>query len=221
MAQMLFERDSTNKHLNATRRHMRFARKIKGGETLVTVIEPYYNNLIAKKEERLAKITLREDANDDLSYADSLLDNAVRNAFRACEKYDREHPDNRALLTVFPSGKFGDLVKLPVQEEPDEVDNVVLRFESLGEDHPLFAEAATLAADVTNSKDAITILNTAIKAVKVAEAEEEMAQANLRRQYENNYLQARSTFGRTVAERIFPKLSGGSVKTTAVEEGDE
>ncbi len=215
---MLFERDSTNKHLNATRRHIRFVRKIKTGETLAAAIEPHYNNLIAKKEERLAKVTLREDANDDLSYADSVLDNAVRNAFSACEKYDREYPDNRALRTVFPDGKFGDLIKLPIQEEPDEVDNVVLRFQSLGEDHPLFIEAETLASVVTNSKTAISALRAAIKAVKIAEAEEEMAQANLRRQYENNYLQARSTFGRSVAERIFPKLSGGSAKTAPVEE---
>ena len=48
MAQFLYERHSTNVHLNIVKRHIRLARQIKGAEDLVTAIEPLYNELAAK-----------------------------------------------------------------------------------------------------------------------------------------------------------------------------
>ena len=48
MAQLLYERHSTNVHLNFVKRHIRLARQFKGAEELVTAIEPFYNELAAK-----------------------------------------------------------------------------------------------------------------------------------------------------------------------------
>ncbi len=53
-----------------------------------------------------------------------------------------------------------------------------------------------------------------IKQVKTCEAEEDIAQAALRRQYENNYLDARKQLGKIRAERLFPKLK---VKTRTLQ----
>ncbi len=221
MAQMLFDRDSTDKHLNATRRHMRFCKKIKGAETLHSAIEPHYNVLLTRQEARLAKVTLREDARDDLDFADNILDDVVRNIFDACKKYDREHPTARVLMTIFPEGKFGDLINLPVEEEPETLDNLVLRLQSLGEEHSLYKEADILMASIENSKALVTAVKNAAKEEKIAAVEEAMAQAALRNQYEKNYLQARSMFKRAVAERIFPKIKKQSAKTTKVDQDNQ
>lgn len=216
MAQLLFDRDSTDKHLNATRRHLRSTRKIKGGDKLAGNIQPLYDQLIQKQADRLDKETARQDANDDLLLADTNLDNAVRNTFEGCNQHDRANPTDQVLKKVFPDGTFGDIVRLPIKDEPDEVEAIARRLESLGESHPLYAQAAVLRQRVTASHAAIDTLKTAIKDEKKAEADEEIAQAELRRQYENNYLDARKEFGRSVAEQLFPKLSGSSSRTVDV-----
>jgi len=56
----------------------------------------------------------------------------------------------------------------------------------------------------------------AVRSVKFAKAEEEIAQANLRRQYEANYLNARMNFGKISAEQLYPSLSKAT--TNPVEE---
>jgi hypothetical protein len=49
----------------------------------------------------------------------------------------------------------------------------------------------------------------AVRAEKDAEAEEEIAQAGLRLEYERCYLRARERFGRSGAEQLFPQLTAG------------
>lgn len=82
-----------------------------------------------------------------------------------------------------------------------------MRIESLGEQHPLKAVAADLRAKVSVSRAANVTYLEAIRSQKVAEADEEVAQDNLRRHYEINYLEARKTLGRVIAERLFPSFS--------------
>ncbi len=134
-----------------------------------------------------------------------------RHRFKTDQRADRgvviiAIPTARVLMTIFPTGKFGGLVNLPVEEEQEALDNLVLRLQSLGEDHPLFVETDTLAVNIEASKAAVAIFEVATKAVKTALTKEEMAKAALRQQYEKNYLQARDMFKRSLAERIFLKL---------------
>jgi len=65
-------------------------------------------------------------------------------------------------------------------------------------------------------------LMTAIRNQKMAEAEEAISQATLRRQYELNYLEARKEFGRTTAERLFPQIGSRAAKEepSALADGD-
>ena len=53
---------------------------------------------------------------------------------------------------------------------------------------------------------AIGVDEEAIRQLKSAEAEEEIAQGKLRRKYEANYLDARKAWGRVFADRLFPQL---------------
>jgi hypothetical protein len=59
MAQLLYERQSTDTHLNAARRHMRLCRKFKGAEQYATRIETYHKDLEEKQ-----KVTEKVDISD-------------------------------------------------------------------------------------------------------------------------------------------------------------
>ena len=115
------------------------------------------------------------------------------------------------LATIFPEGRFSAITVVNRNQEPDVVEKLAVRLESLGAAHPLYGLAAELKRKVDASRQAIAALTQTITERKKAEAEEEIAQLALRRQYELNYLEARRTLGRDLAERLFPRVSGRSV----------
>ena len=89
MAQLLYERVSTRKHLSATRRHMRLCRQFNGTQFLVDQMQLPYNSLKDKHAATRQKQEQREDRYDDLLIADNQLDDQVRLVFRRCEEHDR------------------------------------------------------------------------------------------------------------------------------------
>ena len=208
MAIMLRNNDSTEKHLDTVRRHTRLCKQIGGTEEFVTNIQAPYDALKEKQAVTKAREEEREDAYDDLILQDSMLDNTVRTTFKGCKQFDRDNTGQPVLKQIFPEEKFGDIVKAPIISEPDEVEKIKIRIEELGETHPLYALAAPLQERIEASRLAITTLNSAIRAKKMAEAEEEIDQGKLRQQYENNYLDSRKKLGRATAEMLFPKSSG-------------
>lgn len=74
---------------------------------------------------------------------------------------------------------------------------------------------------VTASRKAIKAYEESIKQLKTTQAEEDIAKATLRRQYEINYLDARKQLGKTLAERLFPKLNNSSRGEVANATGSE
>lgn len=206
MAQLLYERDSTRKHLDATRRHQRLCRQLSGTEPLVEAIQLPYHELKNKHAATQKQEEQREDRYDDLLIADTQLDDQVRNVFRRCEEHDRATPAGAILPLIFPQEKFGPIVNMNTQQEPDTVAHLALRLESLGKEHPLFPLAKELRTLVAASRKAIAAYEASGLQVKQCQAEEEIAKATLRRQYETNYLDARKQFGKMRTERLFPKL---------------
>ena len=211
MATMLRDNDSTEKHLNTVRRHTRLSKHISGTEEFVTNIQAPYDELKAKQAATKTRIEAREDAYDDLIFQDGLLDNAVRSSFEKCKQYDRDNVGQSVLKQIFPDEKYGDIVRAPIASEPDEVEKIKIRIEELGESHTLYPLAATLQKRIDTSRQAISMLNDAIRAQKMAEADEEIVQMKLRQQYENNYLDLRKKLGRDTAEMLFPKTSSRKV----------
>jgi hypothetical protein len=128
MATMLNDRDSTDRHLDLTRRHIRLCKQVKGASSLATAIEPALQALLQKQAATKTKLDARQDALDDFILRDLELDDGVRTAFEKCKQF---------------------------------------------------------------------------------------AQANLRQQYEINYLEARKTLGRSGAERLFPRPSAGTNRDEA------
>jgi len=205
MAQLLYERHSTNVHLNIVKRHIRLARQIKGAEDLVTAIEPFYDELAAKAANTINVTGETEFKRDLLAFADVSLDDKVRDVYEAGKKYDRDHPGIPVTTLLFPEG-ISPVIYAPAESEPTLVEKLILGIQSLG-DHPLGEYIASLQAAVENSKTAIGELKAAITDEKMAEALESIAKVNLTRQYALNIYAASSKFGKTYANRLFPAIN--------------
>jgi len=219
MAQLLYERHSTNVHLNIVKRHIRLARQIKGAEDLVTAIEPLYNELAAKAANTTSVTGETEFKRDLLAFADVSLDDKVRDLYEAGKKYDRDHPGIPVTNLLFPDG-ISPVIYAPVESEPTLVEKLILGIQSLGE-HPLTEYIASLQAAVDNSKTAIGELKAAITEEKMAEALESIAKVNLTRQYALNIYAASSKFGKAYANRLFPAINipskdGSDDKTNSI-----
>ena len=216
MAQLLYERHSTNVHLNIVKRHIRLARQFKGAEELVIAIEPFYNELAAKAANTISATEETECKRDSLALADISLDDKVRDLNEACKKYDRDHPGIPVSALLFPEGTSA-FIYAPVETEPTLVEKLILSIQSLGEGHPLAEHIGTLQEAIDKSKTTISELKTAITAEKMAEALEAIAKVNLTRQYEQNIYTASSKFGKAFANRLFPQIFTATKSETAVE----
>ena len=205
MAQLLYERHSTNVHLNIVKRHIRLARQFKGAEELVTAIEPFYNELAAKAANTIVATDETECKRDFLALADVSLDDKVRDLNEGCKKYDRDHPGIPVSALLFPEGT-SPFIYAPVETEPTLVEKLILGIQSLGEGHLLAEHIGTLQDAIVNSKTAISELKAAITEEKMAEALEAIAKVNLTRQYEQNIYAASSKFGKAFANRLFPAI---------------
>jgi hypothetical protein len=207
MARMLRETQSTHLHLNASRRHGRLCGKVKGAQKFEDAIKPSRDALVQKQNQTGLKTEEKEDGYDDLMLADAELDDAIRTAFEKCMQFNRDNPGQSLLLKIFPDQKYTDVTMASWTKEPDLAEQVAVRFDNLGPTHPLTPVGADLRTKIASSRAAIAAYYEAIRRQKVAEAEEEIAQAELRRQYEANYLDARKEFGREIADKLFPKVS--------------
>lgn len=207
MAQLLYERDASRKHLSATRRHMRLCRQFQGTQFLVDPIQLPYSTLKEKQTVTQRKEEQREDRYDDLLTADNQLDDQVRLVFRRCEEHDRASPAAAVMPRIFPEGKFGHIVNMNLREEPDAVERLAMRLEDLGKEHALYPLAEELRSRIDAGRQAIKVYDDTVKQLKLYMNEEDIAKSTLRRQYENNYLDARKQLGKIRAERLFPKLN--------------
>lgn len=217
MAQLLYERHSTNVHLNIVKRHIRLARQIKGAEELVTAIEPFYNELAAKAANTTNVTGETEFKRDLLAFTDVSLDDKVRDLYEASKKYDRDHPGIPVTALLFPDG-ISPVIYAPLETEPTWVEKLILGVQSLGEGHLLTEHIGTLQDALTQSRAAFGELKSAIAAEKMAEGLEAIAKVNLTRQYEQNIYAASSKFGKAYANRLFPAINppskDGSKDTT-------
>lgn len=206
MAQLLYERHSTNVHLNIVKRHIRLARQFKGAEALVTAIEPFYNELAAKAANTTDATDETECKRDLLAFTDVSLDDKVRDLYEACKKYDRDHPGIPVTTLLFPDG-ISTVIYAPLETEPTLIEKLILGLQSLGGEHPLFAHIPILQDTLIHINQAISELKAAITSEKMAEGLEAIAKMNLTRQYEQNIYAAGSKFGKAFANRLFPAIN--------------
>jgi hypothetical protein len=209
MARMLADRDSSALHLNQARRHERLARRYRQDAYAVS-IRSAIDALQTKADISADKELERQGATDDVAAADADLDDAIRSLFNSAEIFERENLGSGVITGLFPDGGFSSIINISTIQEPAAADALAIRLENLGGAHALAPHAQKIRTLAAAVRDAFTALDAAIRASKAAEAEEEIAQAALRRQYEVNYLEARKQLGRTLAERLFPATRSSS-----------
>ncbi len=206
MATMLQNDDSSQKHIEVVRRHQRRCRRTKGAAEFAAAIEPARANLKEKLDGRLKLIEMEQDARDDLELADGDLDDCVITVSDRAKEIDRDQPGQNLHAKLFPSGRTTDFTEADILVEPNETDKIAVAIDSLGKEHALAPLAARLRSLGDAGRNAAKAVGDAIRARKVGEADEELAQAELRKAYEMNYVNARGKLGRRLAERLFPRI---------------
>jgi hypothetical protein len=220
MAQLLYDRHSTNVHLNIVKRHIRMARQFKGAEELVKAIEPLYNELAEKAASTANASDETECKRDLLIFADSMLDDKVRDLYEASKKYDRDHPGIPVTVMLFPEG-ISQVIYAPLESEPGIAERLITAVKSFGSGHQLATHILPLQEAINACKTAMEELKAAITAEKMAEALEAIAKMNLTRQYEQNIYAAGSKFGKTFANRLFPAVNPQTKTESATEKSPD
>lgn len=212
---MLYQRDSTDLHLKATRRFSRLARKLKGASTLAEGIVPFHQKLIDRHKQTLLADERREDAYDDILYADQILDDTIRTVFDNAKLFERNNPGQQVIVKIFPNGTFSEIVNMPYADEPAAAERIAASIDMLGNQHVLFPLAAELRSKIADVNNAMAEYKNVITELTRAEVEEETAKADLRKQYEFTYLDGRKILGAKLVERIFPVLTNRTKSTEA------
>ena len=214
---MIYLKHSSDRMLSFVRRHIRLCKQVANDANLIAQIQPAFDDLSAKNTALQEKVQNRENVYDDQLLADHILDDTVRNLYGKCKEYDRNNTGMPVLMKIFPDEKFGDIINMPFAREVLETENIVMRLQGLGEQHTLFPQAEELHSKGQAVAQAISNYNDAVREEKMAEAEVEISKEQLVRAYEVNYLDARKTYGKENAEKLFPKIDNSS-KVTVEEE---
>jgi hypothetical protein len=205
MAEMLRDADSSEKHSSTVRRHMRLCKSVKGAEFLAVAIEPHYVRLDGTMVDKKKANEVEEDAQDDRDLCGRGGADALRNASDRAKQHDRDNPGEKVFDRLYKEGGFSDFIASNGTTSAASCRLIGARARDLGANHPLASIATELETRATAIDDAQAGLGNALRARKLAEAEDELAQAALRRAYEENWLDAQKKFGKA-ADRLFPRL---------------
>lgn len=206
MAQMLRDADSTEKHLSTTRRHKRLCNRVKGAEFLALAIEPHYTRLLATLANKKKANEAEEDAQDDRDLIGREGADLLRTISERAKQLDRDNPGENSFNRLYPEGGFSDFIASNGTTSAASCRIIKARIQDLGPNHPLAAFAAEAESKASAIENGQKVFDDALRARKLAEADDELAQAALRRAYEENWLDAQKKFGKAAAERLFPRL---------------
>lgn len=213
MAQMLRDEDSTDRHLDVTRRFGRRCRATRGAETLGDAVALARDSLSAKRDETKLRATEEEDRKDDLELRQLDAADIIRTLAGRAEEHDRTNPGASVHAALFAEGGFGALLDSSGRASDESCARLAAAVTSLGADHALAGFAAQLTDAAGLIRTAETAVAEALRARKLAEAAEELAQAALRKSYEHAYLDAKKALGAR-AERLFPRFRRTRKKKT-------
>ncbi len=207
MAKLLNDKMSSQTQISTTNRHIRLCNQTQGADQLATAIAPKVTMLKEKNAATLAQKEKRDSAYDNLVFKDAVLDDTIRNVADSAKQFDRMNPGRPVYTQLFPDGKYSTIVRASFSKELGMSMQLLERLLALGDTHQLYANVAPLTTASSDVKTAIQNLEEEGNKVKVALANEELAQAELRKQYEFNYLDAAKMFGKKFADRLFPKTA--------------
>ena len=217
MARKLNDSMSSEVHLNHALRHSRRCKQTKGAAELANTMDPFISELDTKSLETKKEKLLQDNAYDDLVFNEGELDDRIRTISDLAKQHERENPAGLVYKLLFPNGGFSGIIRFSFAKKADAAEELKERIKSLGAEHSLSAQITPLEESIANVRTSLSTLQQAKTKVRTVVANEEVAQANLRKQYEHNYLDAIKTFGKTFANRLFPQITSKK-KLEAVEE---
>ncbi len=185
---------------------MRLCRATKGAEFLASAIEAHHTRLGDAFADKQKAIAVEDDAEDDRDLRGRDGADALRTTSERAKQNDRDMPGETSFNRIFPEGGFSDFVGVNGATSAASCRLIAMRIRELGAGHALSSLETDLEGQAQAIDDAQKVLDDALRARKLAEAEEELAQAALRRAYEENWLDAQKKFGKAAAERLFPRL---------------
>jgi len=206
MAQLLRDADSSTKHLGTVRRHKRLCNAVKGAEFLSAAIDAPYVRLSGTLVDKNKSIEAEENALDDRDLRGREGADLLRTTSERAKQHDRETPGDNVFERIYPEGGFSDFIASNGTTSAASCRLIATRIHDLGANHPLASLKADLEARAVAIDNTQKNLEDALRARKLAEAEDELAQAALRRAYEENWLDTQKKFGKPAAERLFPRL---------------
>jgi exonuclease VII small subunit len=211
MARLLYKQDSTALHKRMARRHIRLCGQVKGGASYSQVMQVKLDNIIQKEQALYAAEELRENTYDDLVLKDSSLDDTVRTVFERTRQYDRENREGVSVL-LFPDLTFSNIVNISFSEESKKINSLIQKLETLDATHELRPLADLLQQKVDEVNTAIAARQQAADTVRKCQVDLELARNEVRVQYEMNYLDVRKSYGKQIAESLFPKVVHRKIK---------
>jgi hypothetical protein len=211
MARLLYKQDSTALHKRMARRHIRLCGQVKGGASYAQVMQVKLDNLLQKEHALFVAGELSENTYDDLVLQDSFLDDTVRTVFERTRQHDRENREGVSVL-LFPDLTFSNIVNIPFSEESKKINSLIQKLGTLDATHALHPLAGLLQQKVDEVNIAIAARQQAADTVRKCQVDLELARNDVRIQYEMNYLDARKSFGKQIAESLFPKVVHRKIK---------
>lgn len=205
MAGKLNDSMSSEVHINYSLRHSRRCKQTKGATELAGAIDPFITELETKSIETNREKLSHNNSYDDLVFNSGGLDDCIRTISDKAKQHDRENPGRPVHKLLFSSGGYSTILRFSIAKKANAAEEIKERIKSLGEEHELAAQVPLLTEAITKVRTSTSELQQADTKVRTAVANEEVAQANLRKQYEFNYLDAIKMFGKTFANRLFPK----------------
>jgi hypothetical protein len=205
MTVLLNEYDSVGKCLMFTFRHRSLCNRIPGGKKYAEAIVSHYMVLEDKIREFREVTYHRLHCRDLLEQHNQNMDDGVRTVYEKCKQHDRENPDDQILSLVFPETAFGPYVRNNIFKEPAIVEQLVVRLESLGKEHPMYAVAGLLKKPLREMRKAILAFREGERHEKIAKTERDLSKGDLVKQYRTNYFDACKDLGKKKASQLFPR----------------
>ena len=146
-------------------------------------------------------------AYDAAVLADTQLDDAVRDAFHACRKYDCSFEGVPVMEKVFPGAVFTPIVQASREQELERVTRVIARLSSLAtEGGTLAGIAAELDEALKRSAEAQETLEKSILEESRFTALEKLGKKEYVEKYGAVYHKACGELGRAKANKLFPGM---------------
>jgi len=220
MPTLLRDKMSSEAHINNSERHVRLCQQTQGTESLIANIHSKIADLQVKMQNRTDKVKARYSAYDGIVFKDGMLDDCIKDLAGSAKQYDRNHPGRPIFNRLFPDGRPSSITEASFKKELNKAEQLGVRLQLVSGGTSLESYNVILTDAIEASRQAILDHQSTITEEKLAITAEEMAQRELRQQYEFNSLDAAKLFGKNFANRLFPNFANKKkrlVEETAVE----